>query len=38
LADALYGEAAIPEEWRAKLTLRPTIERFADELFALATR
>ena len=36
LAGAFYGESAIPAEWREKLALRETIERFADRLHELA--
>ena len=36
IAGAYYGEAGIPAEWRAKLAMRDVIERFADELHALA--
>ena len=32
LAGALYGEEAIPEEWRERLALRELIERLADRL------
>jgi ADP-ribosyl-[dinitrogen reductase] hydrolase len=35
LAGAIYGEEAIPAEWREKLALRETIETFADRLFEL---
>lgn len=33
LAGALYGEEAIPAEWRAKVVKREQIERMADALF-----
>jgi ADP-ribosylglycohydrolase len=33
LAGALYGEDAIPAEWRRRLALHGTIERLADGLF-----
>ncbi|MEX2645335.1 MAG: ADP-ribosylglycohydrolase family protein [Gaiellaceae bacterium] len=36
LAGALYGERAIPERWREKLALRPTIELLADQLHTLS--
>jgi ADP-ribosyl-[dinitrogen reductase] hydrolase len=36
LAGAIYGVGAIPQEWRAKLALRETIEGLADGLLALA--
>jgi ADP-ribosylglycohydrolase len=36
LAGAYYGETGIPAEWRARLALRDTIERFADGLLELA--
>jgi ADP-ribosylglycohydrolase len=36
LAGALYGEAAIPAEWREKLALRERIEGLADSLYELA--
>lgn len=36
LAGALYGEVAIPAEWRKRLALRETIERFAGSLHELA--
>jgi ADP-ribosyl-[dinitrogen reductase] hydrolase len=38
LAGAYYGEEAIPEEWRAKLALRETIESLADRLFRASRR
>lgn len=37
LAGALYGEDAIPIEWREKLALRETIERLADGLWEAAS-
>ncbi|MBD0328939.1 MAG: ADP-ribosylglycohydrolase family protein [Thermoleophilia bacterium] len=36
LAGALYGEEAIPREWRAKLALRETIEDYAERLYRLS--
>ena len=36
LAGAVYGEEAIPADWRSRLALRATIERFADSLYELA--
>jgi len=36
LAGAVYGEAGIPQEWRARLALRETITTFADALYDLA--
>jgi len=33
LAGAFYGEAGIPEEWRARLAFRELIESMADRLF-----
>jgi ADP-ribosylglycohydrolase len=36
LAGALYGEAAIPPEWREKLAMHALITSYADELFRLA--
>jgi ADP-ribosyl-[dinitrogen reductase] hydrolase len=36
LAGAHYGETGIPAEWRSRLALRDTIERFADELLRLS--
>jgi ADP-ribosyl-[dinitrogen reductase] hydrolase len=36
LAGAYYGETGIPENWRAKLTMREKIESFADSLYKLA--
>jgi ADP-ribosyl-[dinitrogen reductase] hydrolase len=38
LAGALYGEEAIPAEWRAKLVKREQIERMADALFGARLR
>jgi ADP-ribosyl-[dinitrogen reductase] hydrolase len=38
LADAFYGEEAIPAEWRAKLGKRELIESLADALYELAER
>jgi ADP-ribosylglycohydrolase len=38
LAGAYYGEEAIPEEWRAKLALRETIESLADRLLEASGR
>ncbi|MFX1475181.1 MAG: ADP-ribosylglycohydrolase family protein [Promethearchaeota archaeon] len=35
LAGAFYGESAIPEGWRAKLTYRELIESLAERLFTL---
>jgi ADP-ribosylglycohydrolase len=35
LAGAYFGEEAIPEGWRSKLSRRNTITRFADRLLAL---
>jgi ADP-ribosyl-[dinitrogen reductase] hydrolase len=35
LAGAIYGESAIPQEWRRTLAHRELIERFADELAKL---
>lgn len=32
LAGAYYGEQGIPEQWRASLTHRPLIEKYADRL------
>jgi ADP-ribosylglycohydrolase len=37
LAGAFYGDAGIPEEWRAKLAQRTLIESFAEKLFHLST-
>lgn len=34
IAGAFYGEAGIPEEWRARLALRETIESFAEQLLS----
>ena len=34
LAGAYYGERAIPADWRAKLSLWPTLDRIADGLMA----
>ena len=34
LAGAYYGERAIPADWRAKLSLWPTLDRIADGLVA----
>ncbi|HWV56433.1 MAG TPA: ADP-ribosylglycohydrolase family protein [Longimicrobiales bacterium] len=36
IAGAYYGESAIPVEWRRKLALRQTIDRFAEMLFQLS--
>jgi ADP-ribosylglycohydrolase len=36
LAGAYYGESGIPEEWRARLALRSTIEELADGLLRLS--
>ena len=36
LAGALYGEAAIPEEWRTKLARWETIEAYAEGLYEMA--
>lgn len=36
IAGAFYGEQGIPREWRSKLAMRATIERLAEQLFALA--
>jgi ADP-ribosyl-[dinitrogen reductase] hydrolase len=36
LAGAYYGENAIPEQWRNKLSLRNIIENYADKLYILA--
>ena len=36
LAGAIYGAAAIPEPWRAKLARRELIESFADSLIELS--
>jgi len=36
LAGAFYGVDAIPLKWRERLVLHDEIERFADQLFALA--
>lgn len=36
LAGALYGQAGIPEEWKAKLALRETIESYANQLYEIA--
>ena len=38
LAGAFYGEQAIPESWRSKLTFRNLIESFADQLFKLSRK
>jgi len=38
LAGAYYGEPDIPETWRSRLALRETIESFADQLLALASK
>lgn len=37
LAGAFYGEESIPIEWRAKLAMRPLIESYADQLYAVST-
>ena len=36
IAGAYYGESQIPKEWRGKLALRPTIDRYAEMLFQLS--
>lgn len=36
LAGAFYGESAIPERWRSRLTDRDLIESYAEQLFALS--
>lgn len=36
LAGAHYGESGIPAEWRAKLALKPLVDRYAELLFQLA--
>lgn len=36
LAGAFYGSAAIPANWRAKLTMRATIEGLAEQLLRLS--
>lgn len=36
LAGAFYGEAGIPETWRAKIAKRTVIERLAEEIFKQA--
>lgn len=36
LAGAYYGETEIPDNWRAKLTMREQIESLADCLYQLA--
>ncbi len=33
IAGAYYGESGIPQNWRAKLAMRETIESLADKLF-----
>jgi ADP-ribosyl-[dinitrogen reductase] hydrolase len=38
LAGAFYGEAGIPQAWLERLAMRNEIERFADEIRALASR
>jgi ADP-ribosyl-[dinitrogen reductase] hydrolase len=38
LAGAYYGEEAIPEEWRARLAMRETIESLADRLLRTSRR
>jgi ADP-ribosylglycohydrolase/protein-tyrosine phosphatase len=38
LAGAYYGEEGIPDEWRAKLALRETIESLADRVFRASRR
>ena len=38
VAGAFYGEDAIPADWRERLALRETIERYADALCELAWR
>lgn len=38
IAGAFYGEAGIPEQWRAKLAMRELIEQRAGELHDLASR
>lgn len=36
LAGAFYGESGIPIEWRQRLTKKPLIDRFAEQLFQLS--
>jgi ADP-ribosyl-[dinitrogen reductase] hydrolase len=36
LAGAFYGESAIPGEWRNRLTLKDTIDDYAERLFRLS--
>jgi ADP-ribosyl-[dinitrogen reductase] hydrolase len=36
LAGAFYGESGIPLEWRRKLALKPTLDRYAEFLFQLS--
>jgi ADP-ribosyl-[dinitrogen reductase] hydrolase len=38
LAGAYYGEQGIPEAWRSRLAYRELIERYAEQLRALARR
>jgi len=38
LAGACYGEQGIPEAWRSRLAYRELIERYAEQLCALARR
>jgi len=38
LAGAFYGEQAIPESWRFRLTFRNLIESFADRLFEISSK
>ena len=36
IAGAFYGEAELPESWRAKIAMPDVIKKFADKLFALS--
>lgn len=36
IAGAFYGEAELPENWRAKIAMPDVIKKFADKLFALS--
>jgi len=36
IAGAFYGESGIPVEWRERLTQKPLIDRFAEQLFQIS--
>jgi ADP-ribosyl-[dinitrogen reductase] hydrolase len=38
IAGAYYGEEGIPDNWRAKIAMRDTIESFAERIFVLSQR